>query len=64
LTKYHKKFGFIENVVFCKCQNLKEDIFFWRSWTVKFLEIKYEGLSSKGCHDLNKKFTIVKRNLN
>jgi hypothetical protein len=28
LTKYHKKFGFIENVVFCKCQNLKEDIFF------------------------------------
>jgi hypothetical protein len=38
LTKYHKKFGFIENVVFCKCQNLKEDILF-----LKILNCKVFG---------------------
>ncbi len=60
--KYCEKLKFIESITFYRCQYLEENIYFWRSWFLSFLEAKSEGLNDKGCKDFNQKYTKIEGN--
>lgn len=57
-----QKFGFHDNVIFCRCRNLEEAMLFLETFDLKFFEVGNEGLSDEGCKDSSQNIQEVERN--